>query len=150
MADISTTNIVDVKDETLAVGQRAIKITTDSGSVVVPVGVGSFMAGGNVYVEAQKKVTDTTSTSVTIPVVKANTRYEFTQPLTSLTIDAVLDSGLESDIVFTAGTGFALKLPSDLAHTIGGLLEGTEVFSYGVSYIISFRYNEAIACKFND
>lgn len=150
MADISTTNIVDVKDETLAAGQRAIKITTESGSVVVPVGVGSFMAGGNVYVEAQKTVTDDVSTSVTLPVVQANTRYVFSKPITRIKIDAVIESGMESEIVFTAGAGFTLELPTTVRNTIGSLLEGTDLFLSGASYIISFRYSEAVACKFNN
>ena len=149
MTILSNRNIVDISETTLSAGQRAMKITTSEGSVVVPVGIGSFVAGGNIYVEAQKRVVDDTSTAVTLNVVEANVRYEYTQPLTSLNIFATQDTGLESDIVFTAGTGFILAdLPVGI-NTLGPLLAGEEAFTTGIKYVINFRYNEAVAFKYN-
>lgn len=54
----------------------------------------------------QKVVTDTSNTTATVSVSE-NTRYVYTQPLTSLTISSVEDSLLESEIDFTTGTSFS-------------------------------------------
>lgn len=54
----------------------------------------------------QKLVTDTSSTTATVSVAE-NTRYVYTQPLTSLTVGSVADSLLESEIDFTTGVSFS-------------------------------------------
>lgn len=144
---ISANNIIDVNDATLRTGQRAIKITTAEGDIVIPVGVGSFVSGGVVFVEAQKVVTDSTSTTVNL-AVNDNTRYEFTLPITSLAITSVPSSGLESSVVFTAGAGFTMSVPEDVP-TIGMLLAGTDEFIAGKRYIISMRHGEMVAYAFN-
>ena len=54
----------------------------------------------------QRLVTDTTSTTTSVSVAE-NTRYVYTQPLTSLTLSSVADSLLESEIDFTTGTSFS-------------------------------------------
>ena len=148
MSAISTTNIIDVQDTTLMSGQRAVMITTPEGNIVIPVGVGSFVAGGKVYVEAQKKVVDTTTTAANI-AVNDNTRYEYTQPLTSLTLTSVPSSSLPSSIVFVAGSGFTMSIPGS-TYTIGKLLGGMEPFIEGKRYAISMSNNEAIAYTFNE
>lgn len=144
---ISASNTIDVQDTTLVNGQRAIMISTATGNVVIPVGVGSFVAGGKVFIEAQKTVTDNSSTAMELNVAD-NTRYEF-GTLTSLTIDGVPQSGLSSVITFTAGAGFSLSLPVSVA-TIGEILAGNEPFIEGKRYVISCCNNEAIAYTFNE
>ena len=144
---INSNNIIDVVDMSLATGQRAIMISTADGNIVIPVGVGSFVAGGKVYVEAQKTVTDI-ATEVT-RAVEDNTRYVYEYPLTALNITAVPQTNLESEVVFTAGAGFSLSMPADV-NTIGELLSGDEPFVQGKRYVIAMKNNEAIAYSYNE
>ena len=148
MQDINKTNIIDVVDSELLNGQRAIMIETSNGNIVLPVGVGSFVAGGKVFVEAQKTITNEESTEVVIDV-SDNTRYEFTQPLVTLTINSIPLTGLASTLIFTAGVGFKLSIPETVS-TIGDLLSGVDLFAAGKKYVISCSYNEVIAYSFND
>lgn len=89
--------------------------------------------------EAQAVVADTSSTSATITSVASNTRYTFSQPLTALTLTAVVDSNLESEIQFTSDAGgCTLTVPNTLkwigSHTINASKE----------YIISIKNNVAV------
>lgn len=144
---INSNNIVDVADITLAAGQRAIMISTSDGNIVVPVGVGSFVAGGKVYVEAQKTVSDHSTSASS--AIDDNTRYVYTNPLTQLNISAIPQTNLESEVVFTAGADFSLSMPADI-NTIGALLAGDEPFVQGKRYVIALKNNEAIAYSYNE
>jgi hypothetical protein len=146
MSDINPNNMIDVQDSTLKAGQRVIAIETEDGTVAIPVGVGSFVAGGKVFVEAPKRRVNTTATEATLNVV-GNMRYEFGQPLSKLAINSIDGSALESVIVFTAGENFVLTLPTTVTHTIGRLLAGDISFESGKTYIISIRYTEAVASE---
>jgi hypothetical protein len=130
---INQNNVIDVDDASLAAGQRAIMIETANGNVVIPVGVGSFVAGGKVFVEAQSTITDENGTTVTIDLVKAHTRYELTNPVQTLTVSAIEDSNFESEIQFTAGASITVKLPAD-AKFIGNAL-----FLPNTEYIIVIK-----------
>lgn len=145
---INSNNIVDVADITLAAGQRAIMISTADGNIVIPVGVGSFVAGGKVFVEAQETVSDSSSTTVA-KAIEDNKRYVYTAPLATLDITAVPQTNLESEVVFTAGAGFSLSMPADV-NTIGELLSGDEPFVQGKRYVIALKNNEAIAYSYNE
>lgn len=146
---INSSNIIDVVDMSLATGQRAIMISTADGNIVIPVGVGSFVAGGKIYVEAQETVSDSSSTTVVAKAIEDNKRYVYTAPLATLDITAVPQTNLESEVVFTAGAGFSLSMPADV-NTIGELLSGDEPFVQGKRYVIAMKNNEAIAYSYNE
>lgn len=145
---INSNNIINVADMLLATGQRAIMISTSEGNIVIPVGVGSFVAGGKVYVEAQETALDSSSTTVA-KAIEDNKRYVYTAPLATLDITAVPQTNLESEVVFTAGAGFSLSMPADV-NTIGELLSGDEPFVQGKRYVIALKNNEAIAYSYNE
>lgn len=65
-------------------------------------------------VVAQQIFTDTTSTEAVISNMEANTRYVFTQPLTSLTIEAVENSNFESEVQFSTADSITVSLPDGL------------------------------------
>lgn len=89
--------------------------------------------------EPQDVITYLTETSVTIATVEANTRYEFTQPLTALTLTAVDDSNLESELQFTTDAGgCTLTVPNTLKWI------GSNTISASKEYIISIKNNVAV------
>lgn len=59
------------------------------------------------YQPPQAQNATATSGIATIPLLKGNGKYVFTMPLESLTVTAVEDSPLESEIVFTATENFS-------------------------------------------
>lgn len=143
MSEINENNLIPVTLSNLKAGQRIEKRTAADGSIFYVVqGVGSFVSGGKVFVEAQTTFTDETSTTVTLDVMAANRRYVYTQPLTSLTVTAVEISTLESEIRFTAGTTITVELPSAL-----GLI-APPIFTSGSSYIISVKDNVAVIANY--
>ena len=144
MSIINDSNIIDVQDNTLVAGQRAMRLTLGDGStIIVPVGVGSFVAGGKVYVEAMRTVTDTFSTSKTISNLDANTRYVFEKPLTSLNIISVTDSVFESVIQFsTASSVTTIDIPASVGFI------GSTTLEPDSHYIISIRNSIAVIAKY--
>ena len=140
MSNINENNLIPVNTADLKPGQRLEKHTASDGSVFYVVqGVGSFVSGGKVFVEAQTTIMDDTSTSPVIPVLKANRRYVFTQPLTSLFVSAVEDSNLESVIEFTVGDSDAVvQLPASLK------MVNLAAFKKRESYIICVKSNIAV------
>ena len=70
-----------------------------SGQSYTPTGVVSF-ADRVVVASPQREIINTSATTATLSV-EENTRYVYTQPLTALTIGAVENSLLESEIDFT-------------------------------------------------
>ena len=109
------------------------------------------------YARAQLTVTDSTATTATIANLAANTRYVFTQPLTSLTVGAVTDSVLESEIQFTAGDSIGVDFPASLGMVgiddtddtgdTGDTYE-EPAFEPGKSYIINIKNNIAVAAEY--
>lgn len=97
---------------------------------------------------AQTVVTNNTTTDANLEI-RSNTRYVFTQPLTRLHLTKIENSCFESEIVFTAGSNFSLSFAADGVKTIGDIMGGREPFTAGFQYIISIRYAESIAAKFN-
>lgn len=86
-------------------------------------------------------VTDTSSTTAIIDVY-GGTHYEFTQPLTGMTISSIQDSHYESEIVFTGGTALVVDLPASV------YLVNSPTFSEGKNYIVSIRDNKLVAGEF--
>lgn len=83
--------------------------------------------------------TDTSSTTVTINSLVGNNRYVYTQPLTSLTITAVQDSNLESELQFTTDAGGCnASYPASLKWI------GSNILDAGKSYIISIKNSIAV------
>ena len=140
MSNINENNLIPVNTADLKAGQRLEKHTAEDGSVFYVVqGVGSFVSGGKVYVEAQTTIVDDTSTEPVIDILKANRRYVFTQPITSLFVSAVEDSNLESVIEFTVGdTDAVVQLPASLK------MVNRAAFKRNESYIISVKNNIAV------
>lgn len=140
MSEINENNLIPVNATALKAGQRLEKHTASDGSVFYVVqGVGSFVSGGKVFVEAQTTITDNTSTEPVIDILKANRRYVFTQPITSLFVSAVEDSNLESVIEFTVGESDAnVQLPASLK------MVNRAAFKRNESYIISVKNNIAV------
>lgn len=91
---------------------------------------------------AKTRITDNTSTTVTLSSLQTNALYEYTQPLTSLTIDVVEDTTLETDISFTAGEGFQLYVPEDV-KVITNL-----GFNAGNNYLINIYAKRLVAGEF--
>ena len=140
MSNINENNLIPVNPADLKPGQRLEKHTASDGSVFYVVqGVGSFVSGGKVFVEAQTTITDDTSTDAAIDILKANRRYVFTQPITSLSVNAIEDSNLESVIEFTVGESDAnVQLPASLK------MVNRASFKRNESYIISVKNNIAV------
>ena len=140
MSEINENNLIPVTLSDLKAGQRLEKHTASDGSVFYVVqGVGSFVSGGKVFVEAQTTIVDDTSTEPVIDILKANRRYVFTQPIKSLFISAVDNSTLESDIEFTVGdTDAVVQLPASLK------MVNRAAFKRNESYIISVKNNIAV------
>lgn len=144
MSKISDNNLVSIPLSSLKAGQRLEKRTAADGSVIyIAQGIGSVVSDGKVYVEAQTTFTDDTSTEVTIPSLLANRRYVYTQPLTSLTIEEVTDSPLESEIKFTAGADPVVTLPATV-----GLVNQIQ-FVAGARYIICIKNNVAVITNYS-
>lgn len=142
MSDINENNLTPITQIDLKAGQRLIKRTAADGSVIfIAGGVGSFVAGGKVFVEAQTSFTDNTSTTATIDIA-ANRRYVFTQPLTSLTIQSVEDGALESEVQFATGSSIQVVLPASLA------IVTEENFQPNKHYIISIKNNIAAIASY--
>lgn len=89
-------------------------------------------------------VEDLTSTTKTIASVQANTIYNF-GTLTELTLTAVVDSWLESEIHFTTGTTFTFTATTLDGKWIG--VAGTPTFEAGKKYVISIKKSEAVLGK---
>lgn len=144
MSDINENNLIQVDAASLKAGQRLEKHTASDGSVFYVVqGVGSFVSGGKVFVEAQTTIVDDTRTEPVIDILKANRRYVFTQPITSLFISAVEDSALESDIEFTVGdTDANVTFPDTLKFI------NRAAFRRNESCVISVKNNLAVMAGF--
>lgn len=94
------------------------------------------------YTALQKTITNSTATTAAIASLAANTRYVYTKALTSLKVSAVVDSSMESEIQFTAGSSITVELPAAL-----GVI-GEPTFEAGKSYIISVKNNIAVAAEY--
>ena len=89
--------------------------------------------------DSQSIVADTSSTSATISSVAANTRYTFSEALTALTLTAVVDSNLESEIQFTTDAGgCTLTVPNTLKWI------GNNTISANKEYVLSIKNNIAV------
>lgn len=142
MSEINENNLIPVTLSDLKAGQRVEKRTAADGSVFYVVhGVGSFVSGGKVFVEAQTTFTDDSSTTATVQV-KANRVYKFTQPLTQLNIESVENSVLESEILFTAGGSISVAVPS----SVGVLVMPT--FAENKSYCISVKHGIIVGAEY--
>lgn len=145
MNNVNENNLIPVSVADLKAGQRLEKHTAADGSIFyVAQGVGSFVSGGKVFVEAQTTFTDDTSTSVVIDTLLANRRYVYTQPLTSLIVNHIETSNLESAIEFTAGENIQVMLPASLR------MINSEEFNQGNSYYIAIRNNIAVMASYVD
>lgn len=144
MSEISDNNLIPIPLSNLKAGQRLEKRTAADGSTIyIAQGIGSFVSGGKVFVEAQTTFTDDTSTEVTLPLMAANRRYVYTQPLTRLDIEAIADSSLESEVRFIAGTNVVVTLPA----TVG--LVNQMQFVAGLRYIICVKDNTAVITTYS-
>jgi hypothetical protein len=97
---------------------------------------------------AQNMVVNDNAVDVDLDV-KDNTRYVFTQPLNRLHFIKIANSCFESEVVFKAGAGFAWSFAGNGVKTIGDITAGKEPFIEGTEYLISIRYAEIVAVKFN-
>lgn len=88
-------------------------------------------------------INDTTSTAPVIDTMVTNALYTYSQPLTSLTINNVPMSTLETDFSFTAGEGFQLYTPADVYPEMG--LE----FNAGGVYTINIYAKRLVAGEFS-
>ena len=143
MSEINENNLIPVTLSDLKAGQRIEKRTAADGSVFYVVhGVGSFVAGGKVFVEAQTTFTDDTSTTATVQM-KANRVYKFTKPLTQLIIESVEDSVLESEVIFTAGSSIKVTVPESVAFV------STPSLVNNKRHILSIKNNTAVLVSYS-
>lgn len=96
---------------------------------------------GSAVFAGQSVVTDATSTSVALHM-KANRVYEFTQPLTQLTIESVEDSVFESEVIFTAGAGVSVALPASVG------VVAMPSFADGKSYCLSVKHGIIVGAEY--
>ena len=89
----------------------------------------------------QKVKTDAISTFAVIDVY-SNTRYVFTNPLTSLSVSYIEDSNFESEIQFTAGESIMVEFPSTLKFI------GPVGFNAYKSYIVNIKNNIAVVASY--
>lgn len=75
--------------------------------------------------------------------VTGGKRYKFTQPLTTLTVSSVENSANESEIIFTAGTGFDIALPESI-----DTIPEEPSFEDGKSYVINICNNMAVCAAY--
>lgn len=142
MSNINENNYTPVTQSDLKAGQRLIKRTAADGSVIyLAGGVGSFVAGGKVFVEAQTSFTDYTSTEVVMSV-EGNRSYRYTQPLTSLTVEYIENSPLESEIIFTTGDEITASIPASVG--VVGIL----TILANKSYVLSIKNNILTAAEY--
>ena len=88
---------------------------------------------------------DTVNTEATL-AIEGGKRYVFTQPLNSLTVTGVEDSGYESEIEFTCNG--EVSLPSAGLKYIGIAPENIS-FETGISYIIQIRHRRVSIAEVN-
>ena len=111
----------------------------DIGTGLLILGQAASGGGGG---SSQTTVTNSSSTAAVIGSLAANTRYVYTKALTSLKVSAVVDSSMESEIQFTAGSSITVELPASL-----GVI-GEPTFEAGKSYVISVKNNIAVAAEY--
>ena len=87
----------------------------------------------------KNKVTDTTSTTITLANANAGTDYHY-GTLTSLTITANDTSDLETTIYFTSGNTITVSLPASLDY-----IGSAPVFEPNTTYAISILNNILVA-----
>lgn len=103
------------------------------GQSYTPTGIVSF-ADRVVTMVSQKEIINTTDTTATI-TVEENTRYYYSQPLTSLTLTSVDTSTLESEIEFYTDSTFSFT-----ASTMTGKwVDGTPTFDANKHYVIAIK-----------
>lgn len=96
------------------------------------------------FITAQSVIADTTNTSATIASVAANTRYTFSQALSALTLTAVVDSVLESEIQFTTGSTFTFTATPLVDKWLG---VSAPTFDANSTYIIAIKSGYAVLGK---
>lgn len=104
--------------------------------------VANKLYGGNPSGGVMTEVVNSSSTTATLTVA-AGLRYVFNQPLTSLVVSKVENYAYESEIKFTAGTGFVISLPATL-----NTIPEEPSFEAGKSYIINIRNNCAVCAAY--
>ena len=103
------------------------------------VGNRSLITDANGDIVERAKVTDTTSTSITLANANAGTDYHY-GTLTSLTITANDTSDLETTIYFTAGSTITVSLPATIDY-----IGSAPVFVPNTKYAISILNNILVA-----
>ena len=134
MSTINQNNILDMADNELLANTPMMVVEQGGKSIAVPL----MFKGGAVL---QQVITDNTSTVATISMA-ANTRYVFTQPLTSLTISSVEDSNFESEVQFTTGTSITVNLPDTLKFV------GYVGFEPEMNFIVNVKNNIAVVADY--
>lgn len=165
MSTINANNIVDVDDSQLLDNTPMMVVEQDGKSYAIPL-MGGGSGGSIKQVQAdwsqtddtavdfiknkpelapgmalQNVITDTSSTTATLNM-EANTRYVFTQPMTSLTVSSVADSNFESEIQFTSGNSITVILPEDLHYV--GYVE----FQNNTNYIMNIKNKIAVVVDY--
>lgn len=72
------------------------------------------------FVKSMAEVVDSETTSATITVLSGGMRYKFTQPLSALTVDSVVSSPLETEILFCGATVVTSTVVPSTAVVYGG------------------------------
>lgn len=96
-------------------------------------------------VAAQAVITDDTSTAISLDLLAKNTRYVYTNPITSIYVHNVENSNFESEIQCTlaAAPGFTVATFPDNLMFIGG-----KTFVPGNNYIINIKNNIAVVVSY--
>lgn len=90
--------------------------------------------GSSSVVPLQSHIIDSTSTSAYIPVLSGGMIYEYTQPLTVLSIGEIQSSIQETDILFTAGATVSPPASIKVKYPTGQLYDG-EGMPHGNTYL---------------
>lgn len=161
---INENNITDIDDSTVLENTPMMVVEQGGNSYAIP-----LMGGGGIGKQVQANwtqtddtavdyiknkpeiapgmalqtvITDTTSTAPIIAKMEANTRYVFTEPLTSLTVSSVEDSNFESEIQFVSGNAITVSLPDGLRYA--GYVE----FKTNTNYIINIKNSIAVVVDY--
>lgn len=95
---------------------------------------GAVLNGQELSVLPQGEI-DSASTSAVIPVLSGGMSYQYTQPLSALSVGSVVSTPEESVIRFSAASGgITVSLPAEL-----GVINGGVVFNASGAYIMAFR-----------
>ena len=138
---------------TITSGGVNINVSTPTNDANVAVEAGSVTVSGtnDVAVSVNSRPvatqlvtsTDTTTTSASIAELAGGTAYVYTEPLTELTVESVVNTTVEDRLQFTLASGGSVGIPASC-----GLCPSGFVFEGGKSYLVAVMGGNVVAAEY--